>query len=65
MATLLVHLQQEALAAIQGQLAQQASVLAFSRLHLPSGFILVVALPLLLLGRKPERRTAQGPAAPE
>jgi len=65
MATLLVHLQQEALAAIQGQLAQQASVLAFSRLYLPSGFILVGALPLLLLVRKPERRAAQGPAAPE
>jgi DHA2 family multidrug resistance protein len=54
-----------ALTAMQGQLAQQASVLAFSRLYLLSGFILLGALPLLLLVRKPEARALQGPPPEE
>jgi DHA2 family multidrug resistance protein len=54
-----------ALTAMQGQLAQQASVLAFSRLYLLSGFILLGSLPLLLLVRKPEARAQQGPPPAE
>ncbi len=53
----------QALAVMQGQLAQQASVLAFSKVYLLSGLILVGALPLLLLVRKPEHRAQQGMAA--
>lgn len=42
---------QQALAALDHQIAAQASVLAFSRLYLISGVLLVAALPLLLIWR--------------
>ena len=54
-----------ALTAMQGQLVQQASVLAFSKLYILSGLILVGALPLLLLVRKPQRGGMRGPPAAE
>lgn len=54
-----------ALTAMQGQLVQQASVLAFAKVFLLSGFILVGALPLLLLVRLPQRGEARGPAVTE
>ena len=40
---------QQALAVLNGMLSQQASLLAFSRIYLISGIILVCSLPLLLL----------------
>ena len=43
--------QQRALLALDRQIAAQASVLAFSRLYLISGLLLVAALPLLLIWR--------------
>jgi len=54
-----------ALTAMQGQLVQQASVLAFARVYLLSGFILMGSMPLLLLIRKPQRGGQRGPAAAE
>ena len=42
---------QQALAVIDRQIGAQASVLAFSRLYLVSGLLLVAALPLLLIWR--------------
>ena len=42
---------QQALAILDHQIAAQASVLAFSRLYLISGALLVAALPLLLIWR--------------
>jgi len=60
-----VSARNQALAVMQGQLAQQASVLAFSKVYLLSGFILVGSMPLLLLVRKPEHRAQQGVAAAE
>jgi DHA2 family multidrug resistance protein len=57
--------QSRALAVLQGQIAQQASVLAFAKLYLLSGFIMLGATPLLLLVRRPEHRAQQGMAAAE
>ena len=54
-----------ALTAMQGQLIQQASVLAFAKVYLLSGFILMGAMPLLLLIRKPQPGGPQGPAVAE
>ena len=42
---------QQALAVLDHQISAQASVLAFSRLYLISGILLVAALPLLLIWR--------------
>jgi MFS transporter, DHA2 family, multidrug resistance protein len=42
---------QQAMAMLDRQIAAQASVLAFSKLFLISGVLLVVALPLLLIWR--------------
>ncbi|MCC6241316.1 MAG: DHA2 family efflux MFS transporter permease subunit [Gemmatimonadaceae bacterium] len=42
---------QQALMVLDQQLSAQASVLAFSRLYLASGFVLIAALPLLLIWR--------------
>ena len=53
----------EALAVMQLQLARQASVLAFSKLYLLSGIILVGATPLLLLVSKPQARLQRALAA--
>lgn len=49
---------QRALAVLQGQLLQQANVLAFAKLYLISALMLVASLPLLLLLRKPLRARA-------
>ena len=54
--------QQQALAILERQLQAQASVLAFSRIYLYSGIILVAALPILLLFRTGRGRTDLGPA---
>jgi DHA2 family multidrug resistance protein len=42
---------QQALQILDRQISAQASVLAFSRLYLVSGVLLVAALPLLLIWR--------------
>ena len=52
---------QQALAMLNGMLTQQASVLAFGRIYLISGLILVGSLPLLLLF-KTGRPGRSGPA---
>ncbi len=46
-----VTAKQQALIMLDRQIAAQASVLAFSRLYLLSGILLVCALPLLLIWR--------------
>jgi DHA2 family multidrug resistance protein len=63
----LLTAQGRALTVMQAQMMQQASVLAFSRLYLLSGFLLVAALPLLLLLPKPQHgaRAAGPPASAE
>jgi MFS transporter, DHA2 family, multidrug resistance protein len=53
---------QEALAVIDRQISAQASVLAFSRIYLISGAILVAALPLLLLFKTGKGRGSGGMA---
>jgi DHA2 family multidrug resistance protein len=52
----------QALTAMQYRLIQQASVLAFARISMVSGLIMLSGTPLLLLVRKPEKRRAQGGA---
>ncbi len=56
-----VSAHQQALAILDRQIQAQASVLAFSRIYLLSGLILVGALPLLLLFRTGRARGAMGP----
>ncbi|HEU4564434.1 MAG TPA: DHA2 family efflux MFS transporter permease subunit [Gemmatimonadaceae bacterium] len=51
----------QALAVLDRQIAAQANVLAFSRVYLLSGIILVSALPLLFLFRTGRARGAMGP----
>ena len=51
---------QQALMVLDQQLSAQASVLAFSRLYLASGFVLVAALPLLLIWRTGRSTRASG-----
>ncbi len=51
---------QQALAVLDHQISAQASVLAFSRLYLVSGFLLVGALPLLLLWRTGRSQLPKG-----
>jgi DHA2 family multidrug resistance protein len=58
--------QSRALAVVQGQVLQQVSVLAFSRLYLLSGLVLVLSMPLLLLLEKPRVGAGRpGPMAAE
>jgi len=58
--------QSRALVVVQGQVLQQASVLAFSRLYLLSGLVLVLSMPLLLLLEKPSVGAGRpGPMAAE
>ncbi|HEX6964451.1 MAG TPA: DHA2 family efflux MFS transporter permease subunit [Gemmatimonadaceae bacterium] len=52
---------QQALAILDHQLTAQASVLAFSRIYLLSGIILVAGLPLLLLFKTGRARGSVGP----
>jgi DHA2 family multidrug resistance protein len=56
-----VSAHQQALAILDRQIQAQASVLAFSRIYLLSGLVLVGALPLLLLFRTGRARGAMGP----
>lgn len=51
---------QQALQILDRQIASQASVLAFSRLYLVSGFLLVAALPLLLIWRTGRAQGVKG-----
>ena len=53
---------QQALMVIDRQIGAQASVLAFSKIYMLSGFILLCALPLLFLFRTGKGRGAVGPA---
>jgi DHA2 family multidrug resistance protein len=53
--------QQQALAILDRQVSVQSSMLAFSRIYLYSGLVLIVALPLLLLFRTGRARGAMGP----
>jgi DHA2 family multidrug resistance protein len=52
---------QQALMVLDRQIQAQASVLAFSRIYLLSGIILLGALPLLFLFRTGKGRGAMGP----
>jgi DHA2 family multidrug resistance protein len=51
---------QQALMVLDRQISAQASVLAFSRLYLLSGILLVAALPLLLIWRTGRASGAKG-----
>jgi DHA2 family multidrug resistance protein len=53
---------QQALLLLDKQVGAQASVLAFSRIYMLSGFILLCALPLLFLFRTGKGRGSMGPA---
>jgi DHA2 family multidrug resistance protein len=53
--------QRQALAVLEHQITAQASVLAFSRIYLLSGIILVAGLPLLLLFKTGRARGSGGP----
>ena len=52
----------QALAILDRQISAQASVLAFSKIYLLSGVLLVAALPLLLLFKTGKGRGSVGPA---
>jgi DHA2 family multidrug resistance protein len=53
---------QQALMVLDRQISAQASVLAFSKIYMLSGIILLCALPLLFLFRTGRGRGAMGPA---
>ena len=53
--------QQQALAILDRQVTVQSSMLAFSRIYLYSGLVLIFALPLLLLFRTGRARGSMGP----
>jgi len=57
-----VSAKQQALAIIDRQVQAQASVLAFSKIYLLSGIILLCSLPLLLLWKTGRARMDVGPA---
>jgi DHA2 family multidrug resistance protein len=52
----------QALLVLDRQIGAQASVLAFSKIYVLSGFILLCVLPLLLLFRTGRGRGSMGPA---
>jgi MFS transporter, DHA2 family, multidrug resistance protein len=52
--------QQQALAILDRQVTVQSSMLAFSKIYLYSGLVLVCALPLLLLFRSGRARGSAG-----
>jgi DHA2 family multidrug resistance protein len=56
-----VSAHQQALTILDRQIGAQASVLAFSRIYVLSGFILLCSLPLLFLFRTGKGRGAMGP----
>jgi DHA2 family multidrug resistance protein len=53
--------QQQALAILDRQVSVQSSMLAFSKIYLYSGLVLICGLPLLLLFRTGRARGAMGP----
>jgi MFS transporter, DHA2 family, multidrug resistance protein len=53
---------QQALFVLDRQISAQASVLAFSKIYLLNGIILLCALPLLLLWKTGRARGSMGPA---
>jgi DHA2 family multidrug resistance protein len=53
--------QQQALAILDRQVTVQSSMLAFSKIYLYSGLVLIVALPLLFLFRTGRARGSVGP----
>ena len=53
---------QQALMVLDRQISAQASVLAFSKIYMLSGIILLCSLPLLFLFRTGRGRGAMGPA---
>ena len=53
--------QQQALAILDRQVTVQSSMLAFSKIYLYSGLVLIFALPLLLLFRTGRARGSMGP----
>ena len=53
---------QQALAILDHQVAAQASVLAFSRIYIISGIILLASVPLLLLFKTGRNRASSGMA---
>jgi len=53
--------QQQALAILDRQVSVQSSMLAFSKIYLYSGLVLIFGLPLLLLFRTGRARGAMGP----
>ena len=53
--------QQQALAILDRQVTVQSSMLAFSKIYLYSGLVLIAALPLLLLFRTGRARGSMGP----
>jgi DHA2 family multidrug resistance protein len=55
--------QRAALAILDRQIGAQASVLAFSKIYLLSGILLVAALPVLLLFHTGKSRAISGSAA--
>ncbi len=57
----LITAKQQALAVIDRQIGAQASVLAFSKIYLLSGVLLLSALPLMLLFKTGRARGAMGP----
>jgi DHA2 family multidrug resistance protein len=56
----LMQAKQQALMVLDRQISAQASVLAFSRLYLLGGLLLVGALPLLFFFRIGKGRTVRG-----
>jgi DHA2 family multidrug resistance protein len=58
-----VTARQQAVAILDRQLGVQASVLAFSRIYLLSGVLLICALPVLLLFKTGRSRASAGLAA--
>jgi DHA2 family multidrug resistance protein len=53
---------QQALLVLDRQISAQASVLAFSKIYLLNGIILLCSLPLLLLWKTGRGRGSMGPA---
>jgi DHA2 family multidrug resistance protein len=53
--------QQQALAILDRQVSVQSSMLAFSKIYLYSGLVLIFALPLLFLFRTGRARGSVGP----
>jgi DHA2 family multidrug resistance protein len=57
-----VSAKHQALMLLDKQITAQASVLAFSRIYIVSGIVLLAAVPLLLMFKTGKGRGAMGPA---